>query len=97
MSRTFQLARRGSIFRQPVCIGREITTAKSLGGIWIGGPAIPPLAGASCHPAVSYGPASQARDSDNVISTAGGRSFQCQQACSARSHFQKHPDKDEDS
>ena len=82
-SRIFQPARRGFISRQSGCIGCEVTTAKSLGGSWIGDPAVAPPTGASCHPAVSHGYAAQAGDANDVVSTAGGRGlpmsrgFQC--------------------
>src|SRR5260370_42243781 len=95
-SRIFQPARMGFISRQPSCIGCEVTTAKSLGGSWIGDPAVAPLASTSCHPTVSYGYATQAGDTNDVICTAGGRSFQCHEASSAYIHFQKHPHKYED-
>jgi hypothetical protein len=75
----------------------EVTTAKSLGGSWIGDPAVAPIASTSCHPAVSHGYAAQAGDTNDVICTAGGRSFQCHEASSAHIHFQKHPDNHEDS
>src|SRR5713101_3685389 len=87
----------GFISRQPSCIGCEVTTAKSLGGSWIGGPAVAPLAGTGGHPAVSHGYASRAGDTNDVICTAGGRGFQCHESSSAHIHFQKHPDKYEDS
>src|SRR5258708_37645984 len=87
----------GFISRQPSCIGYEVATAKSVGGSWIGDPAVAPLASTSCHPTVSHGYAAQAGDTNDVIYTAGGRGFQCHEASSAHIHFQKHPAKYQES
>ena len=86
----------GFISRQPNRIGCELTTAKSLGGSWIGDPAVGPLASTGCHPTVSHGYAAQAGDTDDVICTAGGRGFQYHEP-PAHIYLQKHPDKYEDS
>src|SRR6267378_4725723 len=96
-SRIFQPAGRGFISGQSSCIGCEVTTAKSLGGSWIGDPAVAPLAVTGCHPVVSHGYAAQAGDTNDVICAAGSSGLQCHEASSAHIHFQKHPDKYEDS
>src|SRR5262249_17856794 len=93
----FQPARRGFILRQPGCIGCEVSTAKSLCDSWTGGLVVACRAGASCHPAVSHPPVSQGGDTNDVTSTAGGGSFQCDEASSVHIDCQAHPDKYEDS